>query len=158
MLASPASTCAEKIAILRLLHEVPKLPFTNPAVGASSSISKQYTLPFERERNLCSTLAFLSCTEDDPDRIPPSTLASDRALRVLPPIVPAQLRECNPPPRGAHASASLHKQPDRLALESTHRAPANVQTARLSVVIGNGTRCGDARSEPSHCKLEASRK
>ncbi len=84
MLASPASTCVEKIAILRFLHDVPKLPFTNPV--ASSSFSNQYSLPFERERNLCSTLAFLSCTEDDPDRIPALCLhecPTKPALNVL---------------------------------------------------------------------------
>jgi hypothetical protein len=38
-----------------------------PAVGASSN---QYSLPFERKRNLCSILVFLSCAEDNPGRIP----------------------------------------------------------------------------------------
>ena len=142
MLASPASTCAEKIAILRLLHEVPKLPFTNPAVGASSSISKQYTLPFERERNLCSTLAFLSCTEDDPDRIPPSTLASDRALRVLPPIVPAQLRECNPPPPGRPC---LCKSPQTARSFSAGEHPQSAGKCADSETIGRNRKRHEVR-------------
>lgn len=93
MLASPANTCAEKIAILRLLHEVPEPPFKNPPAGASSSFSNQYSLPFERERNLCSTLAFLSCTADDPDRIPALCLhecPTKPALNVLVAVNSAQ--------------------------------------------------------------------
>ena len=86
MFPSPASACAEKIAILHLLHEVPTLPSTNAGPGPSSSFSKQYSLPFERERDLCSTLAFLSCTKDDPSRIPALSLQEcpeKPALNVL---------------------------------------------------------------------------
>jgi hypothetical protein len=59
---------AESIALLHLLHSVPTPPSSNQY---GSALPEQgYALPFRKERELTSTLAFLSYTKDDPDRIP----------------------------------------------------------------------------------------
>jgi hypothetical protein len=61
-------SCAENISFLSLLHPVPTQPKSNPL--KSLSASQGHTLPFDKERGLASTLAFLSSTRDDPNHIP----------------------------------------------------------------------------------------
>lgn len=68
---SPAAdvVCAEHIALLHLLHEV-------PAPGSRNDASlvpfrhEDYTLPFDRERQFVGACAFLSCVRADLTRIP----------------------------------------------------------------------------------------
>jgi hypothetical protein len=67
--SASAITRAESIALLHLLHAVPTRPSSNPTDSLPIR-PKGYTLPFERERNLAGTLAYLSSTKDDPDHIP----------------------------------------------------------------------------------------
>jgi hypothetical protein len=64
----PAIARAESIALLYLLHSVPTLPSSNRSDHLP--FRQGYTLPFTKERNLASTLAFLSSTKDGPDHIP----------------------------------------------------------------------------------------
>lgn len=65
-----ALTCAESIAFLSILHMAPEEPFANPIPDSQLQQSEGHLLPFEKERHLASTLAFLSCTKRDPNRIP----------------------------------------------------------------------------------------
>lgn len=68
--SSPSAiTRAENIALLYLLHTVPDQTSSNPIPNILVR-QKGYTLPFEKERDLVSTLAFLSNVRDDPDRVP----------------------------------------------------------------------------------------
>ena len=84
--SNSAIACAENIAILHLLHPVPTPPTSNPVTSSSNQPPSSYCLPFERERTLCSTLAFISSTNDDPNRIPALRLQerpSEGSLHVL---------------------------------------------------------------------------
>jgi hypothetical protein len=66
---NPAVLCAENISLLFLLHSVPSVPKATPIVRDQTS-EAGYSLPFEKERGLASTLAFLSSIREDPNRIP----------------------------------------------------------------------------------------
>ncbi|KAI1170874.1 hypothetical protein F4777DRAFT_567670 [Nemania sp. FL0916] len=61
--------CAENIALLHLLHDVPELPSAN-LVSNAQSVRIGYSLPFKEERNLAGVFAFLAQKEDDPNHIP----------------------------------------------------------------------------------------
>ncbi|KAI1778857.1 hypothetical protein F4818DRAFT_437658 [Hypoxylon cercidicola] len=72
----PAIICAENIAALHVLHSrpnqhnaVPAQPSSNPVTN-SQSRSADYTLPFEKERSLAGTLAFLAYAKEDINYIP----------------------------------------------------------------------------------------
>ncbi|KAI1421780.1 hypothetical protein F5Y12DRAFT_668422 [Xylaria sp. FL1777] len=64
-----AVKCTENIAILHLLHPVPAQPSLNPITEIQSK-EAGHSLPFDEERRLVSTLAFLAHIEDNPDYIP----------------------------------------------------------------------------------------
>jgi hypothetical protein len=64
----PAVICAENIALLYLLHSVPVSPSCNK-INRPPSRQGSYSLSFTRERNLASTLAFLSNKEDDSNHV-----------------------------------------------------------------------------------------
>ncbi|KAJ4248096.1 hypothetical protein NW762_012866 [Fusarium torreyae] len=66
---NPTVLCAENIALLFLLHSVPCVPKATP-INVAQIREAGYVLPFEKERGLASTLAFLSSLRDDPNRIP----------------------------------------------------------------------------------------
>lgn len=66
---SSAVTCAENISLLFLLNPKPSCPIRVP-VNAERGPTVGYSLPFEKERSLASTLAFLCSIRDDPGRIP----------------------------------------------------------------------------------------
>jgi hypothetical protein len=68
-LLASATTCAENIALLHLLHNVPTLPSAN-SMNALSLRHTDYALSTEEERSLVGTLAFLASIKDDPDHIP----------------------------------------------------------------------------------------
>ncbi|KAI0808687.1 hypothetical protein GGR55DRAFT_650408 [Xylaria sp. FL0064] len=61
--------CTENIALLHLLHPVPAQPSSNPVTNIQSK-GVGYSLPFNDERKLVNTLAFLAHIEDNPDHIP----------------------------------------------------------------------------------------
>ena len=65
----PAVICAENSALLYLLHPVPVPPSCNE-IKKPPFRQGSYSLSFVRERELASTLAFLSNTKDDPNHIP----------------------------------------------------------------------------------------
>ncbi|KAH8759990.1 hypothetical protein F5883DRAFT_606458 [Diaporthe sp. PMI_573] len=69
-------TCAENISLLFLLHPTPSPPIRIP-VNAEPLLKAGYSLPFEKERSLTSTLAFLCSIRDDPNRIPAVCIEED---------------------------------------------------------------------------------
>lgn len=81
-LVHPSIICAENIALLHLLHSVPTLPSSNP-LDMSRIRHDGYTLPFAKERELVSTLAFLSNAADDPDHVPALCVQEDRGSSSL---------------------------------------------------------------------------
>ncbi|KAK6956329.1 hypothetical protein Daesc_001605 [Daldinia eschscholtzii] len=68
-LCHPAIVCAESIAALHFIHPIPIQPFSNPVTDIQRR-SEGYTLSFEKERSLCSTLAFLAYAKDNSNNIP----------------------------------------------------------------------------------------
>lgn len=68
-MALPAKIRAENIAALHFLHPIPVQPLSNPVTSIQCR-REDYTLSFEKERSLCSTLAFLAYAKDDSDNIP----------------------------------------------------------------------------------------
>lgn len=75
---------AESIAILHLLHPVPTLPSANPI--RTNLPNEGYSLPFQKERDLTGTLAFLSSVKDDRLHIPAVCIhevAASKSLDVL---------------------------------------------------------------------------
>lgn len=77
-----ATKCTENIAALHLLHHVPARPSSNPVTSIQSR-ETGYSIPFEDERRLVSTLAFLACIENDPDHIPAVCIHSTRNEKTL---------------------------------------------------------------------------
>jgi hypothetical protein len=62
-------TCAEDIALLSLLYPVAAPPSSNLTENLPID-RKRHTLPFDRERSLAGTLAFIANIKDDLDHIP----------------------------------------------------------------------------------------
>ncbi|RGP62435.1 heterokaryon incompatibility [Fusarium sporotrichioides] len=56
---NPSIVCAENISLLFLLHSFPSVPKATP-IRKDQTNEAGYSLPFEKERELASTLAFLS--------------------------------------------------------------------------------------------------
>lgn len=73
----PAVTCAENIALLHLLHEVPALPSRNNKTEPIPRDTHRYNLSFEQERSLTGTLAFLAGLKDGPEHIPAICIEED---------------------------------------------------------------------------------
>lgn len=85
MASATKIACAESIAFLHLIHSVPAQPSAN-AIDSATCISEHHTLPFERERSLTSSLAFLSSINDDPNHVSAICVqedSKDRCLKVL---------------------------------------------------------------------------
>jgi hypothetical protein len=78
----PAVICAENIALLYLLHSVPVPPSCNE-INKPPFRQGSYSLSFTRERNLASTLAFLSNTEDDSSHVPALCIEENPELASL---------------------------------------------------------------------------
>lgn len=62
-------SCAETIALLRLLHEVPAPPSGNEASSAPIR-HENFAMPFDRERQFVGACAFLSCIRADMKLVP----------------------------------------------------------------------------------------
>ncbi|PQK15633.1 hypothetical protein BB8028_0005g11440 [Beauveria bassiana] len=62
--------CAEAIPFMHLLHAVPTKPSINPCQQQAHINPSAYSLPFDRERDLVNTLAFLSNIGEDPNHVP----------------------------------------------------------------------------------------
>ncbi|KAJ0125856.1 hypothetical protein HZ326_31038, partial [Fusarium oxysporum f. sp. albedinis] len=80
----PHIICTENISLLFLLHSVPSAPKTT-SIYSDQIRETGYNLPFDKERGLASTLAFLSSIQDDPNRIPALCIEStpdNQALKV----------------------------------------------------------------------------
>ncbi|PON20204.1 hypothetical protein TGAM01_v210925 [Trichoderma gamsii] len=65
----PFVACAENIALLYFLHDVPTPPSDNFIKPPPAGIAGKYTLTFQEERNLVGALAFLSRINDNPNHI-----------------------------------------------------------------------------------------
>ncbi|KAI0536840.1 hypothetical protein GGR58DRAFT_374799 [Xylaria digitata] len=80
-----AVTCTENIAMLHLLHSIPSQPFSNPKSGIQTR-EAGYSLPFDEERSLATTIAFLSQIRHDTEHIPAVCLQEipeEDSLKVL---------------------------------------------------------------------------
>ncbi|KAF6841473.1 hypothetical protein CPLU01_00604 [Colletotrichum plurivorum] len=75
-------TCAENIALLEFLHSTPELPSRN-AKPPPTTRDAEYSLPFEKERALCASFAFIASVRSDPNRIPAVSLEEDCRGQVL---------------------------------------------------------------------------
>ncbi|KAF6842907.1 hypothetical protein CMUS01_02638 [Colletotrichum musicola] len=75
-------TCAENIALLEFLHSTPELPSRN-AKPASTARDANYSLPFEKERTLCASFAFIASVRSNPNRIPAVCLEEDSREQVV---------------------------------------------------------------------------
>ena len=69
MTPPPAVACAESIALLSILHAIPERPSKNQIDASHVRQDAAYTLPFEKERRLTATLAFLSSVSDDSNHV-----------------------------------------------------------------------------------------
>ncbi|XXH02263.1 hypothetical protein Hte_008632 [Hypoxylon texense] len=84
----PAIICAENIAALHVLHSkpgqssIPAQPSSNP-VTKSQFQPVDYSLPFEKERSLVGTLAFLAHAKEDPNCIPAVCVEENPRAAVL---------------------------------------------------------------------------
>jgi hypothetical protein len=81
-MTTPSIAQAESIALLHLLHSIPLPPSRNPVDPVWTSQGR-YTLPFESERSLASTLAFLSGTTGDSNYNPAVCLEENRSSASL---------------------------------------------------------------------------
>lgn len=82
---SQGSTCAEQIALCLFFHEVPSAPVRNQ-INERFLDRNEYILPFNKERGLANTIAFLARTKDGHDYIPAVALEQDpsgTSLEVL---------------------------------------------------------------------------
>lgn len=74
--------CAEAIALLRLLHEVPSNVSRNDP-GLVPIRHEDYILPFNRERQFVGACAFLACIKDDIKSVPAVCVQEDRHSHLL---------------------------------------------------------------------------
>lgn len=82
---TPATTCAENIALSFFFYQAPA-PVTRNAINPSSTKQEHYVLPFTKERGLTEILAFLAKTKDGWDHIPAVCVeqdASGTSLNVI---------------------------------------------------------------------------
>ncbi|OJD18822.1 hypothetical protein AJ78_01154 [Emergomyces pasteurianus Ep9510] len=80
--SDPTIVCAEIIGISSLLHTIPVPPSRN-RIDCLLPSETHYTLPFDAERKLAGTLAFLAYSKDDIDHIPAICLEEDPDLGAL---------------------------------------------------------------------------
>jgi len=84
---------AESIALLHLLHYVPIPPSSNQYTVTLPD--QGYSLSFRKERDLTNTLAFLSCTTDDPNRIPAVCIRQDIAAASIDVLIAVNKHRAN---------------------------------------------------------------
>lgn len=74
--------CAENIALSHLLRSTPVPPSRNEAEFLSA-LKRRSTLPFDTERKLVGTLAFVAYRKDDVEHIPALCLEEDTVSGCL---------------------------------------------------------------------------
>lgn len=74
--------CAQAIALLRLLHEVPTDVLRNDPELVPMRHG-DYILPFDRERQFVGACAFLACIKDDFKSIPAVCVQEDHDSQLL---------------------------------------------------------------------------
>lgn len=77
-----AILCAENVALLSLLSPVPARPSKSPVVCPQGRL-EGYTLPFESERKLCYTLAFLSSITESTKHITAVSIRENKEAGTL---------------------------------------------------------------------------
>lgn len=91
-MAPPADVaCAEAIALLRLLHEVPTNVSKNDP-GLVPIRHEDYILSFDRERQFVGACAFLACIKNDVYHVPAACVQEDRDAHLLKLIVAVNKR------------------------------------------------------------------
>ncbi|CAH0020820.1 unnamed protein product [Clonostachys rhizophaga] len=78
-----AVNIAEDISILFLLHQVVELPTSNAVIPPKGHRPTEYSLPFEKERDLTIILAYISCIRDNPNRVPALCIRENKASNQL---------------------------------------------------------------------------
>ncbi|GLA78875.1 hypothetical protein AtubIFM55763_001038 [Aspergillus tubingensis] len=73
---NPIIVCAENISISYLLRSIPTRPSRNHTESLSA-LKRRSTLPFDTERKLVGTLAFIAYRKDDVEHIPALCLEED---------------------------------------------------------------------------------
>lgn len=66
---TPHESLKETITLLSMLNECPESPKENPQSKDLSMLSSIYQLPFQRERQISESLAFLSATTHDSTKV-----------------------------------------------------------------------------------------
>ncbi|KAG9255637.1 uncharacterized protein F5Z01DRAFT_635263 [Emericellopsis atlantica] len=84
-----ATACADSISFLYVLHPVPQQPFAHALDEPMKQGPEDYVLPFKKERDLASTLAFLSSLKTDPNRIPALSVRENQKKMQLEVMVAA---------------------------------------------------------------------
>ena len=77
-----AVICAENLALLYLLHSVPVPPSRNE-INKPAFRHGSYSMSYTQERDLASTLAFLSNTKGNPNHVPALCVEEDPNLASL---------------------------------------------------------------------------
>jgi hypothetical protein len=96
----PAVAVAECIAFLEILHgTTPTLPCANLRPASLDHGDDRYQLPFDKERDLTGTLAFLSNIKNNPNRIPAVCIREDQQQNMLQLFVAVNQEKSND---GAH--------------------------------------------------------
>lgn len=86
--------CAERIALLHLLHKVP-IPRSKNGSSPVSMRHEGYTMPFDRERQFVGACAFLSCIKADQKKIPAVCVQEVPETQSLNLLVAANKRSAN---------------------------------------------------------------
>ncbi|VUC28277.1 unnamed protein product [Clonostachys rosea] len=78
-----AVNIAENISILHFLHEVVEKPSNNEITPPKGHRPTEYSLPFEKERDLTMILAYISCIKSNPNRVPALCIRENKAANEL---------------------------------------------------------------------------
>lgn len=81
--SAEAVNIAEDISILFLLHQVVELPTSHAVTPPKGHRPTEYSLPFEKERDLTIILAYISCIRDNPTRVPALCIKENKAAKQL---------------------------------------------------------------------------
>ena len=84
-----ATACADSISFLYALHTVPEQPSAHALYESMKQTPEDYVLPLKKERDLASTLAFLSSLKTDPNRIPALSVRENQEKMQLEVIIAA---------------------------------------------------------------------
>ena len=113
--------CAEAIALLHLLHEVPTDVSRNDP-GLVPIRHEDYVLPFDRERQFVGACAFLACIKDDIKNVPAVCVQEDHDAQCLKLIVAVNKR--------GHEKGRPYLEKMKTGFEAVFRALGNAGTRK----------------------------